>query len=97
MKTPNLSAEDWEEEFDDIVFGGLQKDWTVQVYLTPEQVKIKELIKKTRQEAFEAGKDEGRESIINKYDEVIAEFGDQGIEVVGSILDEWFHSHDIQD
>lgn len=34
----------------------------------------------------------GRAEIIKKYDEIVGEFGDQGLEVVGPILDEWFHN-----
>lgn len=46
-------------------------------------------------EAHAAGKAEGvregREDIIKRVEDTIAEFGDQGIECVAGILDEWFH------
>lgn len=40
---------------------------------------------------LEQEKQRAVEEIVKKVEDIIAEFGDQGIECVSSILDDWFH------
>lgn len=54
-------------------------------------IEIEAFILKVAARSRQEGVREGRAEIIKKVDDTIAEFGDQGIAAVSSILDEWFH------
>lgn len=47
----NERTEGWEERFDEIIFGGVQKDWTVQVSYSEKERKIKDFIRDLKNQA----------------------------------------------